>query len=71
MSYCREIAEFGKNFCKTMLNFTATKPQLNVVFDQVGTPTFAYDYLIPMDKVVLSEKDTKHPFLNIFDSPFI
>jgi len=54
-----------------MLNFTATKPQLNVVFDQVGTPTFAYDYLIPMDKVVLSEKDTKHPFLNIFDSPFI
>lgn len=36
-------SEFGKNFCKTMLNFTATKPQLNVVFDQCGTPTYAYD----------------------------
>lgn len=36
-------SEFGKNFCKTMLNLTATKPQLNVVFDQCGTPTYAYD----------------------------
>ena len=36
-------SEFGKNFCKTMLGLTATKPQLKVVFDQVGTPTFAYD----------------------------
>ena len=36
-------SEFGKNFCKTMLNLTATKPQLKVVFDQVGTPTYALD----------------------------
>ena len=36
-------SEFGKNFIKTMLNLTATKPQLKVVFDQVGTPTYAYD----------------------------
>ncbi len=36
-------SEFGKNFCKTMLSLTATKPQLKVVFDQVGTPTYAYD----------------------------
>lgn len=34
---------FGKNFVKTMLNLTATKKQLKVVFDQVGTPTCAYD----------------------------
>ena len=33
-------SEFGKNFCKTMMNLTATKPQLKVVFDQVGTPTY-------------------------------
>ena len=36
-------SEFGKNFVKTMLSLTATKPQLKVVFDQAGTPTFAYD----------------------------
>lgn len=36
-------SEFGKNFVKTMLNLTATKPQLRVVFDQVGTPTYALD----------------------------
>lgn len=36
-------SEFGKNFCKTMLNLTATKPQLKVVFDQCGTPTYALD----------------------------
>ncbi len=36
-------SEFGKNFCKTMLNLTATKPKLKVVFDQCGTPTYALD----------------------------
>lgn len=36
-------SEFGKNFVKTMLNLTSTKPQMKVVFDQVGTPTYAYD----------------------------
>ena len=36
-------SEYGKNFLLTMLNLTATKPELKVVFDQVGTPTYAGD----------------------------
>lgn len=36
-------SEFGKNFVKTMLMLTETKPQLKVVFDQCGTPTYALD----------------------------
>ena len=36
-------SEFGRNFVKTMLNLTSSKPELNVVFDQTGTPTYAWD----------------------------
>ncbi|MBP5517618.1 MAG: dTDP-4-dehydrorhamnose reductase [Bacteroidales bacterium] len=36
-------SEFGKNFVKTMLGLFASKDKLNVVFDQVGTPTYAGD----------------------------
>lgn len=36
-------SEFGCNFVKTMLTLTSTRPELNVVFDQTGTPTYAQD----------------------------
>ena len=52
-------SEFGKNFCKTMMNLTATKPQLKVVFDQVGTPTYALD-LADAILTVLKDYETCH-----------
>ncbi len=36
-------SEYGKNFLLTMLRLTTEKPELRVVFDQVGTPTYAGD----------------------------
>ena len=49
-------SEFGKNFVKTMLNLTATKPQLKVVFDQVGTPTYALDLANAIYNIVNGRK---------------
>ncbi len=49
-------SEFGKNFVKTMLALTASKPQLKVVFDQVGTPTYAYDLATAIFNIVENRK---------------
>lgn len=51
-------SEFGKNFVKTMLNLTSSKPQLKVVFDQVGTPTYAYD----LAEAIFTMVDTRKVF---------
>ena len=57
-------SEFGKNFCKTMMQLTATKPELKVVFDQVGTPTYALDLakaiIVVLDKFNGSQSGIYH-----------
>ena len=45
-------SEFGNNFLKTMLRLTAEKESLNVVFDQVGTPTYAGDLALVIFSII-------------------
>ena len=53
-------SEFGRNFVKAMLNLTATRPALNVVFDQVGTPTYAYDLALAI-QTILADYEAEAP----------
>ena len=61
-------SEFGKNFCKTMLNLTATKPKLKVVFDQCGTPTYALDLANAIITIIEKMKGTeeKNKYVGVY-----
>lgn len=49
-------SEYGRNFVKTMLNLTSTKPELKVVFDQAGTPTYAHDLADAIHYIIENRK---------------
>ena len=57
-------SEFGNNFVNTMLNLTETKKQLKVVFDQVGTPTYAYDLAQAIIAILKSPKEGIYHYSN-------
>lgn len=48
-------SSFGNNFVKTMLKLGGERDSLNVIFDQIGTPTYAVDLAEAILKVVSSE----------------
>lgn len=45
-------SEFGNNFLKTMMRLTAERENINVVFDQVGTPTYAADLAVLIFSII-------------------
>lgn len=45
-------SEFGNNFLKTMMRLTAERESINVVFDQVGTPTYAGDLALAIFSII-------------------
>ena len=47
---------YGKNFVKTMLDLTSRLETVKVVFDQVGTPTYAHDLAMSIFNIIESEK---------------
>ncbi len=52
-------SEFGNNFLKTMLKLGAERPELRVIFDQIGTPTYAGDLANALLTIIESNTETK------------
>lgn len=49
-------SSFGNNFVKTILKYSKEKPELKVVFDQIGTPTYAEDLASAILQIIISNK---------------
>ncbi|MCB8964045.1 MAG: dTDP-4-dehydrorhamnose reductase [Bacteroidales bacterium] len=52
---------FGNNFVKTILKHSAVKPEMGVVFDQTGTPTWAHNLASAILKIVDSGTNNFKP----------
>ena len=61
-------SEYGNNFVKTMLRLSTEREHLNVVFDQVGTPTYAGDLADAILCIATQKADTFHPGIYHFSN---
>ena len=52
-------SEYGNNFLDTILKLTQTKEKLNIVSDQIGSPTYANDLAIAILTIIESSKFSK------------
>lgn len=55
-------SEFGNNFVKTMIRLGQTKQEIGVVYDQIGTPTYALDLSKAIFTAIESATDTNGAF---------
>ena len=71
-SGCRSIiirtawlySPYGRNFVKTIMRLSAERPELKVVFDQVGTPTYALDLAAAILKILRSPVEGVYNYTN-------
>jgi dTDP-4-dehydrorhamnose reductase len=56
-------SSFGNNFVKTMLRLGSERGQLNVVFDQVGTPTYAADLANSILEIISITQNNPETFI--------
>ncbi|MBR2195911.1 MAG: dTDP-4-dehydrorhamnose reductase [Salinivirgaceae bacterium] len=57
---------YGKNFVKSMIKYGTERDELNVVFDQVGTPTYAYDLADAILQILPQLQAMPKPYTDLF-----
>jgi len=59
-------SEYGNNFVKTMLRLGSEREQLNVIFDQIGTPTYAHDLAINILNIIESSHNIQQDKVSLY-----